>query len=86
MLSCKEMSRLVSESLDRELPLGQRVSLRLHLLMCSLCSRFRSQMLFLHRAARVFGAVGEADELPAHVRLSPEARQRIKQALARGDR
>lgn len=86
MLSCKEVSRLVSESLDRELSLGQRVSLRLHLLMCSLCSRFRRQMAFLHQAARAFGQAGEADELSAQIRLSSEARQRIKQALARGDR
>jgi hypothetical protein len=86
LLSCKEISRLVSESLDRELPLGQRLSMRLHLMMCSLCSRFRRQMLFLHRAARAFGAAGEADKLPAQVRLSPEARQRIKQALERESR
>lgn len=82
MLSCKEVSRLVSESLDRELPWGQRVSLHLHLLLCSLCSRFRRQMLFLQRAARAFG---EADMLSAQVRLSPEARQRIKDLLARGE-
>lgn len=86
MLSCKEVSRLVSESLDRELPLRQRISLRLHLLLCSLCSRFHRQMLFLQDAARAFGATAEADEQLAHLRLSPEARQRIKQALARDAR
>jgi hypothetical protein len=86
MLSCEEVSRLVSESLDRQLPLGQRLSVRLHLLMCSLCSRFRRQIMFLNRAVRAFGAAGEADKLPAHVRLSPEARQHIKKLLARGDR
>jgi hypothetical protein len=84
MLSCKEVSRLLSESLDRDLPWQQRVSLRLHLLMCSLCSRFRRHMLFLRDAARVFAA--EADELPSHVRLSPHARQRIKLALRRETR
>ena len=86
MLSCKEVSRLVSESLDRELSWRQRLSLRMHLLMCSLCSRFRRQMLFLSDAAHAFAAAGEANALPAHIRLSPEARQRIKQALARDAR
>ena len=81
MLSCKEVSRLVSESLDLELPFRQRISLRLHLLMCSLCSRFRRQLLFLRRAARSFGKAGVADKLPVHVRLSPAARARIKHAL-----
>jgi hypothetical protein len=81
MLSCKEVSRLVSESLDHELPFGQRFSLRLHLLMCSLCSRFRRQILLLRRAARSFGKAGEEGEVLGHVRLSPEGRTRIKHAL-----
>ncbi len=83
MLSCKEVSRLVSESMDRSLPFGQRFSTRLHLLMCSLCSRFRRQMLFLRDAARFFGRASEEGELFANVRLSPEARTRIKHALQR---
>lgn len=82
MLSCKEVSRLVSESLDRELPWRQRLSLRMHLLMCSLCSRFRRQLEFLNDAARAFAA-DETNALPSHIRLSPEARQRIKLTLER---
>jgi hypothetical protein len=76
--SCKEVSRLVSESLDRELSLRQRCLLRLHLLMCSLCSRFRRQLLFLREAAH---ALGNRYELPGQARLSPEARTRIQRAL-----
>jgi hypothetical protein len=80
MPSCKEVSRLVSESMDRELPFRQRLSMRLHLLMCSLCSRFRRQIRFLREAAHAFGK-GEEGEQPANVQLSPEARARIKQVL-----
>jgi hypothetical protein len=78
MLSCKEVSRLVSESMDRRLPFRQRFVTRLHLLMCSVCSRFRRQMQFLRDAAHSFG---EGGELSANVRLSPEARARIQEAL-----
>lgn len=85
MLSCKEVSRLISESLDRDLPFRQRLSLRMHLLMCSLCSRFRRQVLFVQRAARSFAQAAEADELPAHVQLSPEARARILRTLEAND-
>lgn len=81
MPSCKEVSRLVSESMDRELPFRQRFSMRLHLLMCSLCSRFRRQIAFLRDAAHSFGKGSEEGELLANVRLSPEARARIKQSL-----
>ena len=81
MLSCKEVSRLVSESMDRGLPFWQRCSMRLHLLMCSFCSRFRRQILFLRGAAHSFGKATEEGERLANVRLSPEARARIKRAL-----
>jgi len=79
--TCREVTRLVSESMDRDLPFRQRFSLRLHLLMCSLCSRFRRQMLFLREAAHLFAAASEEGELLANVQLSPEARARIKQAV-----
>jgi hypothetical protein len=83
MPSCKEVSRLVSESMDSDLPFRQRFSTRLHLLMCSLCSEFRRQVAFLREAARSFGKASEDDELFAPVRLSPEARARIKEMLQR---
>jgi hypothetical protein len=75
MLSCRDVSQLVSESLDRKLSFRQRMQVRLHLLMCRLCSRFRRQTLFLRDAGRRL-AVEETDDT-----LSPEARERIKQLL-----
>ena len=50
-LDCKEASRLISAGLDRDLDLGQRTALRLHLLICTACSRVKAQFAFLHRAA-----------------------------------
>jgi hypothetical protein len=81
MPSCKDVSRLVSESMDRDLPFRQRFSMRLHLLMCSLCSRFRRRILFLRDAAHSFAGASAEGERLATVRLSPEARARIKHAL-----
>ncbi len=51
MMSCKEAGRLISEGLDRELDLPQRAGLRFHLLICTACSRVKSQLAFLHRVA-----------------------------------
>lgn len=51
MITCKEASRLLSEGLDRDLALGQRATLRLHLFLCTACSRVKNQFDFLHRAA-----------------------------------
>jgi hypothetical protein len=49
MLSCKEVTRIVSQGLDRNLGLGERLRLRLHLAICDGCTNFRKQMLFLRK-------------------------------------
>ena len=50
MLSCKEVTRLVSQGLDQRLPFGRRVALRIHLAICDGCTNFSKQMVFLRRA------------------------------------
>jgi len=81
MLSCKEVSHWVSESLDRQLPFWQRIQVRLHLLMCRFCSRFRKQVLFLRDAAHRYLSASEETETTPGSGLSPEARDRIKKSL-----
>ncbi len=63
MLSCKEASRLMSEGLDRDLDLGQRAKLRLHVAICTACARVKSQLGFLHRSAAQYPGP-EDDGLP----------------------
>ena len=55
MLSCKEVTRLVSQDLDRRLPFGRRVALRVHLAICDGCTNFKKQMDFLRRAIARLG-------------------------------
>ena len=50
MLSCKEATRLVSQGLDRELALGERIALRVHLAICAGCRNVDRQLAFLRRA------------------------------------
>lgn len=74
---------LVSESLEHELPFRQRLAVRLHLMMCSLCRKYKRQTLLLrelfHRMVR------SEDEQPYSGPHLPEAsRERIKQALRTG--
>jgi hypothetical protein len=52
MLSCKEVTHLLSESQDRKLALGERMRLSIHLAMCKGCSRYRKQIQFIHRACQ----------------------------------
>ena len=83
MLSCKEITRLVSESLDRPLPLRQRVAVRLHILFCKLCDRYRRHLFFIRDALRRHPERLEGHEGPSSRLLSPEARERIKHRLSR---
>lgn len=52
MLSCKEVTHLLSDSQDRKLTLGERINLEMHLAICNGCSNFRKQMDFLRTACR----------------------------------
>ena len=80
MLSCKDTTLLISESMDRTLPLGRRLAKRLHLLMCVLCARYERQLFMMREVLQRAGA--DEDPLgPDEITLSPEAKERIKKAL-----
>jgi hypothetical protein len=59
MIDCKQASRLMSQSLDKDLGLGQRTSLRFHLFLCTACSRVKRQFDFMHRATGQFPGPGD---------------------------
>ena len=50
MPTCKEVHRLVSEGLDRDLSLIEHARMRMHLLACRACQNFDNQMHLIHRA------------------------------------
>lgn len=79
MLTCREASMLVSQSIERRLPWRSRVALRLHLLACAACTQFKRQAELIHRAAREY-----ARRLPAaaDLGLSEAARERLRRAVA----
>jgi len=52
MIDCREASRLISQNADRPLPLGRRLQLRLHLLVCDACTNFSRQVRHLRQALK----------------------------------
>jgi hypothetical protein len=52
MRTCKEVSELLSQAQERRLGAGERLSVRLHLLICKGCTNFRAQLQFLRTAVR----------------------------------
>jgi thioredoxin-related protein len=79
MFSCKEVSRRISESMDRGLPLQQRMFIRFHIMMCKYCYRFRKQLFFLKQMGRFSQSLSEA--AGSALTLSDAARERIKNSL-----
>lgn len=55
MMNCKQATELLSQAQDRPLSLGERLGLRLHLLICTGCSNFRRQLEVLRQACRRIG-------------------------------
>lgn len=56
LLSCKDVSRLVSQGEDRRLSRWEAFRLRAHLAVCDACARLDAQVRFLRRAMRVMGS------------------------------
>lgn len=52
MLSCKEITHLLSEAQDRKLTLPEKLHLEMHLAICKGCNNFKSQMGFLRQACK----------------------------------
>ncbi len=52
MLTCHDATRLMSEQEDRRLTLPERLSLRMHLLICDGCRNFGMQMRSLRQFVR----------------------------------
>ena len=76
MISCKEFSLLTCESMDHQLPLVSRLSLRVHMFMCRNCANFHGQLHTLREACHVETGYGPGAH-PSDC-LSVDARERIK--------
>ncbi|MGD8900010.1 MAG: hypothetical protein PVF39_08030 [Desulfobacterales bacterium] len=70
---------MVSESMDRALPFYQRVLMRLHLLMCKYCARYREQLETIRAASRYEQLHGK--ELDDSQALSNDGKERLKEFL-----
>lgn len=79
--TCKDMTQLLSEGMDRPLPLGTRVKIRLHFLICKWCERYKNQLIFLRQAVRRHPEQLEGEAVTPPPALSSDAKARLKQTL-----
>jgi hypothetical protein len=81
MLSCRDVTKLLSESMDTSLPIGKRIRVRVHLLMCKFCSRYERQLLLIRDTVRRLAASEEKPVEPSGETLSEESKERIRNSL-----
>jgi hypothetical protein len=83
MPSCRDIAALISQGMDEAHPLRKRLSIRLHVAMCSWCRRYERQLRLLREGARRYA---DAEQNQAGPCLSPEAKERLRAVLHREER
>jgi len=81
IFSCQNMARLLSDAMDRTLPLHVRLRMRVHLIMCTLCERYKRQLTLLRDVLRADAAQLRDDGPAQSPRLSTEVKERIRRTL-----
>jgi hypothetical protein len=79
--TCKEVTRLASDAMERKISLRRRLEFKLHLLICSWCLRYVQQLQTMREVTHQHNAKMETGAAPPASQLSGDARERMKQAL-----
>lgn len=78
MLNCKQISQLVSQSLDRRLTRQERFSIKLHLWMCRYCRRFSKQLTAIRLGLK---RMTQSIEENTSLHMSSDSKARIAKAI-----
>jgi hypothetical protein len=76
MFNCREVSRLVSESMDRDLGILERTGIRFHLMMCRHCARFGQQLRWIRNMIR-----SQGEEVAQPLKMDPISKEELKKLL-----
>lgn len=76
---CKEIVKIISASFDRELTLGEKWVMKLHVFACRPCTRYFEQSEFLVSATHVLDQKLKEEVFDGQ--LTDVARERIKKLL-----
>jgi Putative zinc-finger len=85
-LSCREASRLISESMDRELSRREKWALRLHTILCAACRRFAQQVTLIRQVIANMPNDLRENWSNSSAKLSTERRAQIKRLLSEARR
>lgn len=57
LFNCKDISHLVSRSMDEQLPLYRRMGITFHLMMCRYCARYARQLKIIRQKIQSLSGV-----------------------------
>ena len=80
--TCQQTVEKLSQSMDRELTLRERINLKLHIWICAWCQWYLEHLQLIRDSARARGAESPDLSSTPTAALSSEARERIKRKLA----
>ncbi len=84
MFRCKDVSALVSRSMDTRLPLSKRMGIRFHLMMCRMCREYKNQLFLISRAMKRMDLSldGDVPDTTLFIPLPNHIKQEIKNAMS----
>lgn len=81
MINCKDYAGLVSEQMERPLSLKDRMTLKIHQLVCPACNYMRKQLDVIRHACRHVPSGDEQDTHREDCVLPEDVQSRIKSAF-----
>lgn len=76
--TCRSITRLISDAMDRPLPWRKRIALYLHRMICIGCARYHDQLHFTHETIYDLETdLGDA----SNAGLSTDAKSHLKHSL-----
>lgn len=80
MFQCREISKLVSQSMDFDISWQKKLGIRMHLMMCRLCTRHKRQLEILTQLMNMYSRKLQYEPEES---LPHNAKTRIKLALSK---
>jgi hypothetical protein len=77
MITCEEVSTLLSAEMDIPISTTKRILLRMHLMMCRKCTSVKQQILSMRKVFPGLEDASSKDE----IKMTTSSRDRIKQTL-----
>ncbi len=78
--SCEVIGRKISESFDKKLTIKERIQIKIHLLGCTFCMRYREQLIKLHNMASKLAKEFENDKRN-NIKLDESVKIKIKENI-----